>query len=166
MAYDASTRALPRRAVIDIKGTRDDVLPRLRSLGLDIPQPGRLARSGELELLQAGPEHWLLLAPEPLEAQLLASQNPLPMATDTLVLAVSDCYQFLAVDGPHARDLLAIACPLDLDHSVFPADGATFTEAFGQKALLLRRGAGFELAFESSHGDYIQAYFSRVNPQP
>ena len=64
------------------------------------------------------------------------------------------------------RLLIAIASPLDVDLAQFPADGATFTEAFGQKALVMRRGDGFELAIERSYAPMLRDYFSRINPAP
>jgi len=164
MAYQASTRALPLCTVIDLKGHRDDVVPRLQRLGLRDPAPGRRAGHGTLELLRVGNEQWWLLAPLPQEDRLLAAVLASPPAADTLVLAVSDAWQFFAIDGPDARQLIAIACPLDVDSAAFPTDGATFTEAFGQKALLMRRGDGFELAVERSYTPMLLDYFSRANP--
>ena len=187
MPYQASTRALPLRAVIDLKGRTGDILPRLQRLGLSEPSPGRISAApgrpqasshrspqgvatpvsslGALELLRAGRAHWLLLAPLQEEERLLRSILEEPPAADTLVLAVSDLYQFFAIDGPDARQLMAIASPLDVDASAFPSDGATFTEAFGQKALLLRRDYGFDLAFERSYASMVEDYFSRINPE-
>ncbi len=165
MAYQARLRILPLCTVIDIKGTLGDVTKRLHGLGLSSPAAGRASNTGTLELLRPAPQHWLLLAPLVEEERLLQSLLEPPPAADTLVLAVSDQYQFFAVDGPDARQLMVIASPLDVDPSVFPADGATFSEAFGLKALLLRRSHGFDLAVERSYAHMVQAYFARINPQ-
>ena len=166
MSYQASTRALPLRTVIDLKGDREDVLPRLLRLGLTDATPARRVGVGELELLRPGKEHWMLLAPLQDEDRLLNEIHATPPGADTLVLGVSDAYQFFAIDGPDARLLIAIASPLDVDLAQFPADGATFTEAFGQKALVMRRGDGFELAIERSYAPMLRDYFSRINPAP
>lgn len=163
-AYDAITRVLPLRAVIDVKGRRDDVAPRLRRVGLAVPEPGRLSSAGALDVLQAGPAHWMLLAPLHEEERLLQELLAQSPAADTLILAVSDAYQFLALQGPQARELLAIASPMDLAPVAFLTGSATFTEAFGQKALLLLRESGFELAFERSYSPMVQDYLSRINP--
>jgi len=164
MAYLATTRPLPLATVIDLKGGPDDVLPRLQRLGLRDPAPGRRFSVGPLDLLRVGREHWWLLAPLEQEGPLLAALLESPPAADTLVLAVSDAWQFLAIDGLQARELIAIACPLDVHPAVFPAEGATLTEVFGQRALLMRRGDGFELAVERSYSAMLLDYFSRVNP--
>lgn len=164
MAYQATTRNLPQCAVIDLKGSADDIAPRLQSLGLPTPVAGRAVRSGAMELLKAGPEHWLLLAPLDQEDRLLHALQANALAADSLVLGVSDLYQFFAIEGVDARQLVAVASPLDAGPVAFPADGATFTEAFGQRVLLLRRPQGFDLAVESSYASMFADYFSRINP--
>lgn len=166
MSYQANTRALPLRTVIDIKGNHEEVLPRLLRLGLSSNLPARRVSAGELELLRPGKEHWMLLAPLQDEDRLLGEVLATPLGADTLVLGVSDAYQFFAIDGPDAWLLIAIASPLDVDPAQFPADGATFTEVFGLKALVMRRGDGFELAIERSYAPMLQDYFSRINPAP
>ena len=59
--------------------------------------------------------------------------------------------------------MLAIASPLDAELAAFPEDGGTFTEAFGQKALVMRCTGGFELAFERSDANMVVDYFLRIN---
>jgi len=166
MSYQANTRTLPLRTVIDLKGNHEDVLPRMLRLGLTDATPARRVGVGALELLRPGKEHWMLLAPLQDEDRLLSEIKAMPLRDDTLVLGVSDAYQFFAIDGPDARLLIAIASPLDVDPAQFPADGATFTEVFGLKALVMRRGYGFELAIERSYAPMLQDYFSRINPAP
>ncbi len=164
MAYQATTRTLPQCAVIDLKGHATDIEPRLQALGLPAAVAGRAVRGGTIELLKAGPEHWLLLAPLDQEDRLLHALQVNALAADSLVLGVSDLYQFFAIEGGDARQLVAVASPLDADPVAFPDDGATFTEAFGLKALLLRRPNGFDLAIERSHAPMLADYFSRINP--
>ncbi len=163
MTYQATTRNLPPCAVIDLKGSADDIAPRLQSLGLPAAVAGRAVRSGTMELLKAGPEHWLLLAPLDQEERLLHALQANAWAADSLVLGVSDLYQFFAIEGADARQLVAVASPLDADTVAFPDDGATFTEAFGQRVLLLRRPHGFDLAVERSYAPMLTDYFSRIN---
>ncbi|MGI9388411.1 MAG: sarcosine oxidase subunit gamma, partial [Boseongicola sp.] len=61
-----------------------------------------------------------------------------------------------------ADQIMSIASPLDLHPSVFPENGATFSEVFGLKALILRQPEGFCVAVEQSFGDMIEDYFARA----
>lgn len=81
---------------------------------------------------------------------------------DISIVLVSDTLKFFNIDGPDADQIVAIACPLDIHPSVFPHHGATYTEAFGLKALLMRVPGGFEIAVESSFADMIDDYFVRA----
>ncbi len=166
MIYDVSINPLPMVALVDLKGSAGDIAPRLRRLGLWEPAPGRAAALGPIQVLRAAREHWLVRAPIEDEERLLSTLLEDAPAADTLVVPVSDAYAFFAISGPHARQVMAIASPLDTDPVVFPADGATFTEAFGQKALILRCAAGFEVAFERSYASMVSDYFSRINGGP
>jgi len=163
MIYDATIRPLPLAALIDLKGGEPDLVPRLRQLGLHPPVFGCLLRVGVLELLPVAHEHWLLLAPIDQEQQVLTKLLEEPLAPDTLILPVSDAYAFFSVRGRQARQVLAIASPLDTDPIVFPSDGATFSEAFGLKTLVIRRTDGFDLAVERSYASMMRDYLFRVN---
>ncbi len=163
MIYDASIKPLPTQAMIDLKGNADYFAVRLQRLGLSEPAPGRASSRGPLAVLRAAREHWLVRAPLDDEERLLAALLEDEAAADTLVVPVSDAYAFFGISGPDARQIMAIASPLDTDPAVFPADGACFTEAFGQKALVQRCSAGFEIAFERSYASMVSDYFSRIN---
>ncbi len=163
MIYDVSIEPLPMVALVDLKGSAGDIAPRLRRLGLHQPAPGRASACGPVAVLRAAREHWLVRAPLDDEERLLATLLEDAAAAETLIVPVSDAYAFFGISGPHARQIMAIASPLDTDPSVFPADGATFTEAFGQKALVQRCATGFEIAFERSYASMVSDYFLRIN---
>jgi sarcosine oxidase subunit gamma len=59
--------------------------------------------------------------------------------------------------------MIAIASPIDAWAMPVGAAGATFTEVFGQKALLIRQPKGFEIGVERSYSHLLLDYFSRVN---
>ena len=130
------------------------------------PGPGRSVKTGPIEVLHPAKDHWLVRAPLEQEDALLSALLADPPARDTLILAVSDLYAFFVIAGPQAGQILAIASPLDVDPSVFPAGAATFTEAFGQKVLVLRRGTAFEIAVERSYAPMMNDYFFRINGTP
>lgn len=77
-------------------------------------------------------------------------------------MRVSDTLTFFDITGPDAGEIMSIACPLDLHHTVFGDLDVTFTEVFGLKALLLRAIGGFEFAVEQSFGDMIADYLARA----
>jgi len=162
MIYNCHIQALTPQAVIDIKGDPVDVLPRLQRLGLADPPPLRAAVSGDLRVLRPSPNHWLILASLASEDALLEHLNTPEPAADTLTLSVSDAYQWFAINGPEAREVLSIGCPLDLDPKVFGPDGATFTEMFALKALLLAAADGFVVAADRSHGPLVVDWFARI----
>lgn len=163
MIYDVRIEPLPLMAMIDLKGGVEDIAPRLRRLGLAPPDANRASRSGALEVLRAAREHWLLRAPLEDEDRLLSALLEDVLASETLILPVSDAYAFFRIAGPDAREIMAIASPLQADACAFPADGATFTEAFNQKALVLQRPYGYDIAFERSYAQMAADYLSRIN---
>ena len=162
MIYNCHIQALAPQTVIDIKGEPVDVLPRLLRLGLTDPPPLRAAVAGDLRVLRPSPHHWLLLAPLASEDPLLGQLNTPEPAADTMILSVSDAYQWFAISGPEAREVLAIGCPLDLDPGVFAYDSATFTEMFALKALLLADADSFVVAVDRSYAPMVVDWFARI----
>lgn len=160
--HHARVGLLPTPTLLELQGPADDVLPRLRRLGLADPAALRCERSGALELLRPAPGHWLLLAPPEDATGLLVRLLAEPAGADTLVVDVSDGWAHFRVEGAGAGALLASASPLDTHPRVFAADGATFTEAFGLRALVLRRPGGFQVAVERSHGPMVADWFARL----
>ena len=77
-------------------------------------------------------------------------------------MLVSDTLRFFHIEGPDAAQIVAIACPLDTHPSTFPSNGASYTEIFGVKGLLARRGDGFDIAIESSFADMVADYLQRA----
>ncbi|MBC7608657.1 MAG: hypothetical protein H7228_03630 [Polaromonas sp.] len=162
MIYDVLIRKLSVTAMLDIKGRLADIQPRLQRLGLTSPPPGRASSAYGVEVFCVAAEHWLVRAPLTDEDTILSSLLFKEPAPDTLILAVSDAYSFFEITGADARQVVVIASPLDVHATAFPEDGATFTEAFGQKALLVRKLSGFDLAVDSSLAPMMASYFSRI----
>jgi heterotetrameric sarcosine oxidase gamma subunit len=164
--YDARVRLQPVPALIDLQGGAEDVLPRLRLLALDDPPPLRRLQAGDRSVLRPAPGHWMLLSSSDTPAALLRSLCAAPLAEDSLFVDVSDGWAHFDLRGPEAAELLGAACPLDTHPRAFATDGATFTEAFGLRALLLRRPTGFQLAVERSHGPMVADWFARLQGTP
>lgn len=163
MGYDAAYTRHDLRAVFDLKGTQGDLADWCAGLDLAWPtRPNTQAMRGPHALCWIGPEHWLLLADLAQEATLEAALRPTDAPETISVVRVSDSFQFFDVTGPDALEVMAIACPLDLHPSVFGDDACTFSEVFGQKALVYRAPKGFAFAVEQSFGPLIEDYLKRT----
>jgi len=163
MGYQISIERQTLRAVFDIKGVENAVASRLSGLGLALPsEKNSISKANDITLCWIGKDHWLVLAPVEMETQLQTSLTPDDPALDCRVVLVSDVYAFFGITGPQANDIMAIASPLDTRLKTFPENGATFSELFGIRALILRQPNGFTVAVERSYADMIAAYFSKV----
>jgi len=163
MTYDASATPLEIATLIDLKGNQDEFAGALSALDLDFPRvANRATRSGARELFWIGPDHWLLRAPLAEEAELVALFAEAVGADHVSIVLVSDTLAGFALTGADARQILAIACPLDTDKAAFPDDGVSYTEAFGLKSLLVRRAYGFDLFADRSFGPMLEDYFARA----
>lgn len=163
MTYDVRIERLPLSAVIDLKGPEEAARERAAALALPLPKIANTAATAEeLALYWIGPEHWLLRAPLDREEALLAALQ-LDAVPETLsVVLASDSFAFFQITGPDARQVMAIASPLDTHERAFPENGVTFTEAFGLKALVVRQTQGFELAVEASYADFLEDFLRRA----
>lgn len=163
MSYDVDIRKLGLSAIFDLKGSMDDLRPRIADLVPAFPDRTNTAMgSGDLELYWVGPDHWLLRGPIEREAELLKSIDPSSAPEGVSIVLVSDILAIFRIAGPDADRIMAIASPLDTHRNAFPANGVTFTEAFGLKALVIRRDDGFELGCDQSYGDMVADYLERA----
>lgn len=163
MTYDASVTPLALAALLDLKGKPDDFTGALSSLDLAFPrEANRATRAGECELFWIGPDHWLLRAPLAQETELQDLFEGSVSAEHASVVLVSDTLAGFCLKGADVRQILAIASPLDTESAAFPDDGVTYTEAFGLKALLVRRSYGFDLFADRSFGPMLDDYFARA----
>jgi heterotetrameric sarcosine oxidase gamma subunit len=159
MSYDAVITGLPPTAIVDLRGPAATVTALLAETALPLPHgPNRFAEAGGVAVAFVARQHWLLLASLEREDELVAALN---VEGDVGAVLVSDAYAGFGVAGPGAGHILAQASPLDVHPSVFPQDGASFTEFFGQKALLMRRGGSFECRIDSSYRSYVADFLSR-----
>jgi sarcosine oxidase subunit gamma len=163
MRYDVTIRRPDPSALIDLKGGAATISRHLSGLDLPLPEtPNTSTRADGHELYWIGPEHWLLRAPIAAEAALLRQLSAEGLPPEVSQVLVSDAYVFFDILGPAAAVVLAVASPLDTHPAVFPENGVTFTEAFGLKALVIRRDGGFALAVDRSFADMTADYLDRV----
>ena len=111
------------------------------TLGVDIPPPNRLARSGACEVRTIGPGVWQCVS-----SATEAGATRVPAAGEWrrmlqgvgTVVDLSHARTALQIAGPEAPHVLAKYCPLDLEASRFPAGTATSTR-FGHLGMTLAR---------------------------
>lgn len=163
MAYDAHIERLGHFAVIDLKG-KGKALADWK--GAHLPafpdRPNTASSADGLDLCWIGIDHWLLRGPLDREDSLQQTIDPASAPPDISAILVSDTLAFFSIAGPDAEQILAIVSPLDAGAQSFPQNGVTYSEAFGLKALIMRRPEGFELAVERSYGDMTQNAFARI----
>lgn len=163
MGYDARIERLDLFAVIDLKGTRTALVDWKGSHLPAFPEAPNTASTGDgLELYWIGVDHWLLRGPLDREEELLQTLDLASAPVDISAVRVSDTLAFFSIAGPDAGQILSIASPLDTALQSFPQNGVTYSDAFGLKALVIRRTDGYELAVERSYADMTQGYFARI----
>ncbi len=164
MGYQTTIEKQGLWAIFDIKGDAGAVAQRISSLGLPLPATAntKTAKDGR-HLCWVGANHWILLAHGDEEDQLNDSLAPNDAGFDCRIVLVSDAYTIFTVTGNQADDILAIASPLDTRRAILGDDGATYTELFGIRALVLRRPDGYIVAIERSYADMITKYFDKVS---
>lgn len=156
MSYDVTITQLETEALFDLKGPaavlRDwtgDGLPPFPG------EPNSRCADGTGTLMFLGPDHWILRAGLDREDALEAVLRPSGAPEEISIVRISDTLTFFRITGPEADEILAIACPLELSANGFGAEAASFTAAFGIKALLTRCDGGFDLAVDRSYGPMI-----------
>lgn len=116
----------PFRTVITLRGSAGEAAFAAaveRASGLGLPQEVGVV-SGEADgrqLLCLGPDEWWLCDGESDAQPLLAALEEALAGQFASAVDTSDNWFALEIGGPHAADLLAKACPLDLHPRSFPA---------------------------------------------
>jgi sarcosine oxidase subunit gamma len=163
MSYNANITQQKTGALFDIKGMQSKVK---KFVGTSLPNFPKSVNTAsvkdDISLLHIGSNHWLLRAPLDQEPALTEILRPNDAPADLSIILVSDTLSFFSVIGLDADQVINIASPLDIHPQAFPETGATFTEIFGLKGLIIRQKDGFSIAVEQSYGDMINDYLSRV----
>jgi heterotetrameric sarcosine oxidase gamma subunit len=164
MSYEVQFGRGEIEALIDLQGPPEAIREWVDG---DFPDfsdaPNTASTRDGMSLYWIAPERWLLRAPIASEDRLIAITRPDSAPLDISIVLVSDTLRFFQIDGPDASQIISIACPLDTHPSVFPENGAGYTEIFGIKGLLVRRGDGFDIAVESSFANMIEDYLARAS---
>lgn len=161
MPYHAEITRIGALALFDLKGPQDDLRHWASPLPA-FPDTANTLTPGRPELLCIGRAHWLLRAPLADEAALETQLRPTQAPESISIVQISDTTCFFEITGPDADQILSIASSLDTHPTVFPTNGATYSEAFGLKALISRTQGGFLVGVEQSFGDMIEDYFAKA----
>jgi len=164
MSYQVQIERCGIEALIDLQGSSTAILDWVEDDFPGLPAvPNTASKRDVLSLSWIAPERWLLRAPVASEDRLIAITKPDDAPLDISIVLVSDTLCFFHIGGVDAAQIISIACPLDTRVSVFPENGASYTEIFGIKGFLARRDGGFDIAVESSFADMIEDYLARAN---
>ena len=163
VAYEVTIRANLTYALFDLKGTKEALLtqaPEIADLFAD--RPNTLSANDRRMMYWIGPQHWILRGPLSKESEMFSLLR-IDSAPENISLAlISDTLSFFEISGSDATQIMAVASPLDTHPSEFPVNSATYTEAFGLKALIARVHDGFELAVDRSFAAMVEDYLTRA----
>lgn len=162
MIYDTRIARLGIRALFDLQGKQTDLSAWAGAVLPAFPDRPNTAAGTENRLLWLGQESWLLMAPLEAEQELSEALRPSEAPDCVSICLVSDSLVFFRITGAEAPAILAMASPLDVHPRVFPEDGATWAEVFGQRALVLRQSDGFEIGVDRSLDAMTQDYLARI----
>ncbi|NKB63467.1 MAG: sarcosine oxidase subunit gamma [Gammaproteobacteria bacterium] len=163
MGYDVNIKRLEVSTLIDLQG---DPAIITHWIGNDLPpfpeRPNTATNAKDISIYWVGSSRWLLRADVLKEQELLSRLRLAETPTEISLVQVSDTLQFFSIKGPDAREIISIASAIDHHPSVFPFNGASYTEIFGMKGLLIRKGEGFEIGVERSYGDMVEDFLLRI----
>jgi len=108
-----------------------------RQFGTALPAaPNTTARSGALHALWLGPRSWLVVTGDPQALSDLTARRDAFNAAGGALFDVSASRIAWTISGPHATDVLARGCPLDL-HALAFSVGACAQSLYGPVGLLV-----------------------------
>lgn len=152
---------LPPEAAFELQFDADDsatVCALSEASGLALTAANRAVDADGMAAMWLGPGDWLITPgndPTP-----LAKLERAAAVQSCSLVDVSDLWSGVKVEGPHARDLLAKGCALDLDAHAF-APRATAITQFARLRVLIHHVDGsstFHVYVERSYAAYLWAW--------
>lgn len=128
-----------------------------RTLGLDLPEAGRVASAADKAALWLQPGSWLIAAPAEQRSEL---PNTLAQALSGIAAVVDQSHGrcVIEISGSEARAVLARLCRLDLHERVF-APGHSAATLVGHVSCLIHRMGGetpcFRLLVGSTFAEWL-----------
>lgn len=131
-------------------------------LGVPLPAVANtVAAAGELVACWLGPDEWLVMTPPGQEAEVAAKLRAALGTIHSAVAEVGSGQTVIVLQGPAAREVLAMECPLDLFAPAF-VPGACAQTRLAKAAVLLRPvdAATIELVVRRSFADYLWTWLA------
>ena len=133
-----------------------------KALDLVLPlKVGQVTTRAAVTVICQGPDQWLLLTEGGREAALEEALQEALTAVHHSIVDVTHGWAQLEMRGPHARDVLAKGCSLDLHPSVWPT-GQSATSLIAKAGVTLwlqedgaTAGPTFRLLCRRSHAEYL-----------
>lgn len=151
---------IPHRARLNLRGDPADrgfMAAIGRALDLVLPtEPNTTTTAGGVTALWLGPDEWLLTA-APGEEDALAGRLAAALeGHDAALVDVTDAATIIRLEGPHARDVLAKGCPLDLHPRAF-AEGRVAQSLIGPIDVALHRTGpdAYDIHVRRSFADHL-----------
>jgi sarcosine oxidase subunit gamma len=114
-ASPLTVSVLPAVARFNLRIAPVDLAQASKALGLTLSDSiGQGATSDGRAGYCLGPDEWLLHAPEPETAQIVASFAAIRATAPHSLTVISDREIAIAVEGDQAEELLSVGCPLNL----------------------------------------------------
>jgi len=130
------------------------------TLGAELPAPNRWVEARDAHILWQAFDEWLIVTPAGRERALVDALRAALEGTHHALTDVSDLRVTLALEGPHARDVLQKGCAVDLHPRVFTA-GSCVTTALARVRVTIRQMNAvprYEVLVERSYASYLSAW--------
>ncbi len=153
--------ALPPTTEVCLRADEPASIARLSELlGVELPRaPNTVALGDGVRALWTAPDEWLVVVPGRAAAELIGALEA--AGGDELVTAVDHSANRVALElsGPHAADVLAHGCSLDLRDAAFPV-GVCAQTLVGRVQVVLERTApsAYVLRVRPSFATYLVAW--------
>ncbi len=121
--------------------------------------PNTAAGDDARTVLWLGPDEWLIVTPPGAEDETARALRAALAGHHAAVTDVSEGRTVIALAGPHARDVLAKGCPINVHPRVFGA-GHCAQSTYGKANVLVHQTSdapAFDIYIERSFADYLWA---------
>lgn len=131
------------------------------ALGFGLPvEPNTVAEGNGLVAYWLCPDEWLVVTPGDREAEVVKALRSALSDVFAAVTETSSGQTVIILSGPHARDLLAKGCTLDLHPRVF-GTGRCAQSLLSKAGILIRQldeSPSYEIIVRRSFADYLMQW--------
>lgn len=156
------------QGLINLRGSPEDeafCAGAAKVIGCALPlEPNTMTEAGDRLVFWLGPDEWMVLTPPDLQDELIAELQAVLADRFCSVVDVTSNYTTIAVGGPHAGDLLAKGCTLDLHPQKFGPGQCAQTHVAKATTLIwpLNDGYAYRLLVRRSFADYFGRWLNEA----